>query len=159
AVLDADSTAEAIAMLREAHTDTDIGAPATGPGRRPSGPGRAGTPDDRAPAVGTDNPQPPVDQAGTGQPATPAPTPGEHGAERVRVRVLGDPAVLDAAGQPAPKLRAKSLELLVYLAVNRSGASLSDIMEAIWPEATLRRAGQRLSTCVGNLRGVIRTVA
>jgi two-component SAPR family response regulator len=77
----------------------------------------------------------------------------------VQVRILGQPAVIDATGQPAPKLRAKSLELLVYLAVNRNGASLSDIMEAIWPEATLRRAGERLSTCVANLRGVIRAVA
>src|SRR5207244_2638603 len=68
-------------------------------------------------------------------------------------------AVLDATGQPAPKLRAKSRELLVYLAVNRSGRSLSDIMEAIWPEATLSRAKERLSTCVANLRSVIRGVA
>jgi len=77
----------------------------------------------------------------------------------VSVRVLGDPAILDANGAPVRGLRAKSLELLVYLAVHRRGASLDDIMEAIWGDATPRRAGERLSTCVGNLRSVIRSVA
>jgi two-component SAPR family response regulator len=32
-------------------------------------------------------------------------------------------------------------------------------MEAIWGDATLRRASQRLSTCVANLRSVIRTLS
>jgi DNA-binding SARP family transcriptional activator len=32
-------------------------------------------------------------------------------------------------------------------------------MEALWPDATLRRAAERLSTCVANLRAVIRTAA
>jgi two-component SAPR family response regulator len=73
--------------------------------------------------------------------------------------VLGSPAILGADGTPVRGLRAKSLELLVYLAVHRKGASLDDIMEAIWGDATPRRAAERLSTCVGNLRGVIRTVA
>jgi two-component SAPR family response regulator len=88
--------------------------------------------------------------------------PGEPRAPKTRtveVRVLGKPTILDADGAPVRGLRAKSLELLVYLAVQRRGASLDDIMEAIWGDATARRASQRLSTCVANLRTVIRAVA
>jgi len=86
--------------------------------------------------------------------ATPLPKP-----RIVDVRVLGAPAILGADGTPVRGLRAKSLELLVYLAVQRRGASLDDIMEAIWGDAKPRRAGERLSTCAANLRGVIRDVA
>ncbi|MBI1758180.1 MAG: hypothetical protein HYR62_02995 [Actinobacteria bacterium] len=50
-----------------------------------------------------------------------------------------------------------SKQLLVYLVVHRNGASLDDIMEAIWGDATARRAAERLSTCVANLRHVLRT--
>jgi hypothetical protein len=41
----------------------------------------------------------------------------------VQVRVLGAPAVLDSDGSPARGLRTKSVELLVYLALYRDGAS------------------------------------
>jgi DNA-binding SARP family transcriptional activator len=76
----------------------------------------------------------------------------------VRVRILGTPAVLDIDGKRANKLREKSLELLVYLAVNRSGAPLDQIMEAIWPDVILKRATQRLSNNVTNLRNVLRAI-
>lgn len=159
AVLDTGGAAEAIAMLREAHTDPDygcVGVESTGGASAHAGgqPPHGSTPV----ATGTDAD---TDEApaASDRPEPTAGTPAESDTHRVHVRVLGHAAVLDAAGQPAPKLRAKSLELLVYLAVNRSGSSLSDIMEAIWPDATLRRAGERLSTCVANLRGVIRAVA
>jgi two-component SAPR family response regulator len=158
AVLDADSTAEAIAMLGEAHTDTNNGLASVVSTRHVSTPA-SGQPPDRQPTATEANPD--RDEETAIEPAAsdrPEMT-DEAFADRVQVRVLGHPAVIDATGQPAPKLRAKSVELLVYLAVNRSGASLSDIMEAIWPDATLRRAGERLSTCVANLRGVIRAVA
>jgi two-component SAPR family response regulator len=92
------------------------------------------------------------DPAVSDRPASPADT-------RVSVRVLGPPAILDRSGHPISGLRAKSLELLVYLAVHRRGARLTDIMEALWPDATLRRASERLSTCAANLRGVIRSAA
>jgi DNA-binding SARP family transcriptional activator len=109
----------------------------------------------------------PPEQQRPAQPASVSP-PSDDGAPAdtavpsahlVRVRVLGQPAILDGDGQPVSGLRAKSLELLVYLAVHRRGAALSDIMEALWPEASTRRAPQRLSTCAANLRGVIRRVA
>ena len=72
------------------------------------------------------------------------------------MRILGDPVILGRDGQPMRGLRGHAVELLIYLAVNRDGADLSDIMEAIWPDATRRRASERLSTNVGNLRGLLR---
>jgi DNA-binding SARP family transcriptional activator len=43
--------------------------------------------------------------------------------------------------------------------VHRNGANLSQIMEAFWPDAKVRRAAERLSTEVSNLRGHIRQAA
>lgn len=77
----------------------------------------------------------------------------------VRVQLLGEPAILDRDGNPVPGLRLHARELLVYLAVHRSGANLSDIMEAFWPNATVRRASQRLSTEAADLRRHIRQAA
>jgi DNA-binding SARP family transcriptional activator len=77
----------------------------------------------------------------------------------VRVNLLGEPAILDQDGSPVDGLRHHARELLVYLAVHRSGADLSQVMEAFWPNATVRRAGQRLSTEAANLRGRIKHAA
>jgi len=154
AVLDTAATSEILTMLREAHGDA---APPTKAGR--AAPAPAGPPSHAAPAATEDG------GGGQARPATAAATaPPDRpataaGAGVVPVRVLGSPAILGADGRPVRGLRAKSLELLVYLAVHRRGASLDDIMEAIWGDAKPRRAAERLSTCVGNLRGVIRTVA
>ncbi|WP_433221842.1 hypothetical protein ACQP00_21830 [Dactylosporangium sp. CS-047395] len=76
----------------------------------------------------------------------------------VDVHIIGEPMIRDSTGNPVRGLRAKSLELLVYLAVQRDGAALTDILTAIWPEVEPHKAGQRLSTCLSNLRGVIRSV-
>ncbi|MET7396284.1 hypothetical protein ABZS66_22660 [Dactylosporangium sp. NPDC005572] len=78
------------------------------------------------------------------------------GRVKVRIRVLREVAVLDAAGEVVGGMRGHAKELLVYLAVHRRGARLPDILEAIWPDATVTRAGQRLSTDVANLRRSIR---
>jgi len=64
--------------------------------------------------------------------------------------------VLDAAGAPIHGLRAKSVELLVLLAVRRDGAALTEILRTVWPDVAPQKAAQRLSTCLGNLRGTIR---
>src|SRR6266511_2753998 len=74
----------------------------------------------------------------------------------VKVRILGPPALIDADGSPVRGLRTKSTELLVYLAVHRDGAPQADIVAAIWPDVTPERAAQRLSTCLANLRSIIR---
>ncbi|SCL25912.1 hypothetical protein GA0070624_3201 [Micromonospora rhizosphaerae] len=74
----------------------------------------------------------------------------------VRITVIGEPAVLDATGQPIRGLRAKSMELLVFLVVRRNGAPLTEILHTVWPDVTMQKANQRLSTCLSNLRGIIR---
>jgi DNA-binding SARP family transcriptional activator len=79
-----------------------------------------------------------------------------HPRRRVRVHVLGEPAILDADGQAIRGVRAKSLELLVFLAVHRGGVAVCDILDAVWPDVPAPRANQRLSTCLSNLRSVVR---
>jgi hypothetical protein len=103
------------------------------------------------------------------RPATPAPprapvrtstepgdNPDPHPRRRVRVNVLGEPAILDADGKAIRGVRAKSLELLVFLAVHRGGVAVGDILDAVWPDVLPPRANQRLSTCLSNLRSVVR---
>lgn len=80
-------------------------------------------------------------------------------ASKVRIRLFGKVAVLDGEGQPVPGLRQNAGGLLAYLALHRKGADKNDILEAIWPDAPLRRAAERLSTEVGNLRRCIRLVS
>ncbi|GAA1883965.1 hypothetical protein [Asanoa iriomotensis] len=87
-----------------------------------------------------------------------APAPGQPPDNRVRITVIGEPAILDTAGQPIRGLRAKSMELLVFLIVRRDGAPLSEIIASVWPDVTAQKANQRLSTCLSNLRSIIRTV-
>ncbi|GAA4259984.1 hypothetical protein [Dactylosporangium darangshiense] len=106
-----------------------------------------------------------LDQADAPPPAPPATTTtGAFGAgsrppqRRVRVNVVGEPAILNAAGQPVRGLRAKSTELLVFLVVRRDGAALADILDTIWPDITRQKANQRLSTCLSNLRGILRDI-
>jgi DNA-binding SARP family transcriptional activator len=111
-----------------------------------AGPARSAQPDSRRSDVVQD------------EPPTPPADAGRHLA-RARIQVLGHVAVLDADSQPVAGMRGHALELLTYLAVHRAGAALPDIMEAIWPDATVTRAGQRLSTVVGNLRQSIRAAA
>ena len=86
-------------------------------------------------------------------------TPAVDATDKVQIRVFGKVAVLDGEGQLVPGLRQHAAGLLVYLAVHRKGADKNDILEAIWPDAPLRRAAERLSTEVGNLRRCIRLVA
>jgi two-component SAPR family response regulator len=149
AVLDTAAAIEMLDMLREAHGDIDSPARPEPP-ERPHQPAPApAEPDVVEPDTG------PVDDIAMPATATSAT------ASRlpVAVRVLGRPAVLDHDGQSSPGIRSKAIELLVYLAVNRHGADLSDIMEALYPDANLRRAGERLSTVVADLRKHIRQAA
>jgi DNA-binding SARP family transcriptional activator len=92
-------------------------------------------------------------------PATKNSQPRPARRQPVRIRLLGEPMILDRDGNPVPGLRHHARELLVYLAVHRGGADLSQIMEAFWPTATVRRASERLSTEAGDLRRRIRQAA
>jgi nucleoid-associated protein YgaU/DNA-binding SARP family transcriptional activator len=148
-VLDLTATIEMLGMLRQAHGDTD--SPTV-----PEPTGRSHTP---APATEPDV----VVEPNTGRvddiPTATTETPATASRLPVAVRVLGRPAVLTPDGKPSPGIRSKAIELLVYLAVNRHGADLSDIMEALFPDATMRRASERLSTVVADLRKHIRQAA
>ncbi|MFC4148055.1 BTAD domain-containing putative transcriptional regulator [Micromonospora mangrovi] len=73
---------------------------------------------------------------------------------QVRVRVLGTPAVIDGDPQRTP--RAKSLELLVYLAVHDGAASTDAILDDLLPDAPSSKAHGRLYTYVSGLRAVLR---
>ncbi|MGI5243329.1 BTAD domain-containing putative transcriptional regulator [Dactylosporangium sp. CA-139066] len=111
-------------------------------------------------AADTADIRPTPDRAPIPAPAAPTRPPATATPRRaVHIRLLGEPTILDRDGCPVSGLRHHARELLVYLAVHRSGADLSDIMEAFWPAATVRRAGERLSTEVGNLRRQIRHAA
>jgi two-component SAPR family response regulator len=162
-VLDTSATTDILTMLAEAHGDAeppttapnplpeDVPSPASTPRRTPAEPIPT-RPEAATMATQTDD-SPLASHAGTGATGEAA-TGG-----RVLARVLGEPAIIGSDGKPVRGLRAKSLELFVYLVVHRGGADLDDIMEAIWPDITVSRAADRLSTCVANLRNIIRSVA
>ncbi|GAA4470897.1 BTAD domain-containing putative transcriptional regulator [Phytohabitans houttuyneae] len=77
----------------------------------------------------------------------------------VRVQILGKVAIYTPAGSPVPGLRRKAGELLAFLATRRGGVSIDDVKEALWPDAPVSRAKQRLATDVANLRACLRTGA
>ncbi|MEV1321261.1 LysM peptidoglycan-binding domain-containing protein [Micromonospora arborensis] len=158
-VLDTTATTDILRMLAEAHGDTAPAttmpdpppasvAPATNPVRHGENARAASEKVNSAPQISV-----------PAQSAAP-PDPGNAVVSgRARARVLGHPTILDADGKPVRGLRAKSMELFVYLVIHRGGANLDDIMEAIWPDATVSRASERLSTCAANLRTTIRSIA
>jgi DNA-binding SARP family transcriptional activator len=74
--------------------------------------------------------------------------------KRVRIQVLGAPAVVGADPHRTP--RAKSLELLVYLAVHDGAASSEAILDDLLPDAPTSKAAGRLYTYVSGLRAVLR---
>jgi DNA-binding SARP family transcriptional activator len=180
AVLDVPTTVDLLQMLREAHTGEPT---ATGPVEEapnlfePAAPAAPGTEQEPCPSPQPTTDAHPYRDAGERaaeaepdtavQPAAAAstdtadagPQPREPAAARVRIQLLGAVTIFDHDGAPAPALRMHARQLLVYLAAHRGGAALKDIMEVIWPNATLRRAGERLQTEVGDLRGKIRQAA
>jgi DNA-binding SARP family transcriptional activator len=178
AALDVPTTLQLLAVVQEAHT----GQPAnTVPMEAPPGAdlaAPAADPSTALPVANTDDPPPSEPIALADAAAAQSPADGEaprgasaagddtSSAERrrsrrppVRIQLLGEPTILDRDGAPVQGLRHHARELLLYLTVHRSGANLSQIMEAFWPDAKVRRAGERLSTEVSNLRGRIRQAA
>ncbi|MDG4760352.1 BTAD domain-containing putative transcriptional regulator [Micromonospora sp. WMMD710] len=80
--------------------------------------------------------------------------PAEAHRSRVEVTVLGPPAILGANHPRA--LRAKSMELLVYLAVYDGAAPAETIIEDLLPDAPTSKATHRLHTYASDLRAVLR---
>ncbi|MET9303694.1 BTAD domain-containing putative transcriptional regulator [Micromonospora aurantiaca] len=78
----------------------------------------------------------------------------EQQPRRVQVSVLGPPSITDAASHPP--LRAKALEVLVYLAVHDGEATVDAILDDLLPDAPTSKAPGRLYTYVSNLRVVMR---
>jgi DNA-binding SARP family transcriptional activator/LysM repeat protein len=72
----------------------------------------------------------------------------------VQVHVLGEPEIVDA--DPRRNLRAKSLELLVYLAVRNGEAPAETILDDLLPDAPTSKAPSRLYTYVSGLRAALR---
>jgi DNA-binding SARP family transcriptional activator len=76
------------------------------------------------------------------------------GSGRARLRVLGPPRIEDITAEGRP-LRAKALELAVYLAVHPDGAATREIGEYLEPDARISQADQRVHTNASNLRHVL----
>ncbi|QOC95010.1 LysM peptidoglycan-binding domain-containing protein [Micromonospora craniellae] len=133
AILDADN--------RAPHEHTDAPMPAAG----------------EVPPTSTDDPVPASDTT-----VPPAATDSRHRREdgpgsddpqpqeRVAVRVLGDARIVDI--DTTVPLRAKSLELLVYLVVHDGDAAQDNILDDLLPDAPAAKAPHRLHTYVSALR-------
>jgi DNA-binding SARP family transcriptional activator len=126
-----------LATLREAHT----GEPTTS----------TAAPDNSAdqPAQEADTTQPVVDPAAASRRDV-----GTAAAPKVKLRVMGKPQIENIT-RPGRQLRAKALELAVYLACHPGGKATREIGEYLCPEARLREADQRVHTYASNLRHVL----
>ena len=144
AVLDVTATRDLLDTVREAQSGQ---APATS---------RA-TPTQPSPTVNE-----------TGDPAAPLPLqasrtddaaanttpPPPHTQERARLRVLGKPRIENITAE-GRALRAKALELAVFLAVHPDGTGTREIGEYLEPDARVSQADQRVHTNASNLRHVL----
>ncbi|MEU1812778.1 BTAD domain-containing putative transcriptional regulator [Micromonospora aurantiaca (nom. illeg.)] len=157
-VLDTDTTMQLLNVVKEAHTGQST--PATGPEQPQAAATRTSTKGAAASEpAGQQRPSPDKQNPdGDGNPV-PTPPPGDRRRGKVTVRVLGEPAILDPDGKPVKGVRRASYELLTYLAVHRQGADIPDIEVAMTPDATPRRARDRLSTNVANLRNRLTAAA
>jgi DNA-binding SARP family transcriptional activator len=134
-VLDHDTAIQILTTLREAQT-----------GERPTIASPA-VPATVVPlhADRTDS-KPTEQQAVTAQP--------DAATRRAQLRVLGEPRI-DNIAQPGRPLRAKALELAVFLACHPDGVTTRDIGEYLEPDARLSQADQRVHTNASNLRHVL----
>jgi DNA-binding SARP family transcriptional activator len=101
-----------------------------------------------------DTPTGPGQPCGDGQDADDGEGTDEDGPGVVAVRVLGRPAIVGA--DPGEPLRAKALELLVYLVARDGDATVDAIIEDLVPDATLSKAPHRIHTYVYALRKALR---
>ncbi|MBK6873830.1 MAG: LysM peptidoglycan-binding domain-containing protein [Kineosporiaceae bacterium] len=141
ATFDPSTAAQLLEVAREAQPDSDPCSEEP----EVEGPPRAGPISVAVPA------------AEVAAPGTEAPS--SQAGSKIRVQLFGKIAILDTAGQPIPGLRQHAGGLLAYLAIHRRGADKNDILEALWPDAPVRRAAERLATEVGNLRRCLRQAA
>jgi DNA-binding SARP family transcriptional activator len=85
----------------------------------------------------------------------PVPTPAQPtDTGKARLRVLGQPRIDDIT-RPGRPLRAKALELAVFLACHPDGMTTREIGEYLEPDARLSQSDQRVHTNASNLRHVL----
>lgn len=137
--LEADTALHILTTLREAHT-----------GEAPAADASAAPPPDVVPLhAHRTAPAPTTRQTPTTAPPADT-TPG-----KARLRLLGPPRIDDIT-QPGRPLRAKALELAVFLACHPDGVTTREIGEYLEPDARLSQADQRVHTNASNLRHVLR---
>lgn len=136
AVLEPAAAHQILITLKEAHTGeppaTASAAPVT---VVPLHASRTATTPDKKPAPTT-------------SPSADSPTAKAH------LRVLGQPRI-DNITKPGRPLRAKALELAVFLACHPDGVTTRDIGEYLEPDARISQADQRVHTNASNLRHVL----
>jgi len=106
--------------------------------------------------VGASSSDRPPAAASLAERSAPSEVVGSSGTVDPVVRVLGCPAVFGGDGKRVSGFREVAVELLVYLAVHRSGASAEAIGRDVYAGVDRRRAGERLSTDLANLRDRLR---
>ncbi|GAB3852260.1 BTAD domain-containing putative transcriptional regulator [Dactylosporangium cerinum] len=110
---------------------------------------------DQPPAAGTTEPDVDTDaDAGAAASRANGDTTGRP-IRRVAVELLGAPRVVDADTSKGT-LRAKSLELLAYLAVHDGAVHYESILDDLLPDAPARKAVHRLHTYISDLRQILR---
>ncbi|BCJ65650.1 BTAD domain-containing putative transcriptional regulator [Polymorphospora rubra] len=148
---------------RQGHNDEKATDPSpTGPDSGTYATGRALQSDEREPQQSQDgNARRIFEPAATGGRATAEAQPPDDPAGQVadveglvRVQVLGAARIVDV--DTTIPLRAKSLELLVYLAVHDGEASQEAILDDLLPEAPAAKAPHRLHTYVSALRKTLK---
>ncbi|MEU4555748.1 hypothetical protein [Micromonospora violae] len=77
---------------------------------------------------------------------------------RLRLRVLGEPALL-LDGHPVEIRRTAAVQVLVFLAAHPDGADTRQLTDAIWPGLPRRSLTGRLYTTLSDLRATIRSTA
>ena len=150
-VLEPGAARQILLTLREAHTGLP---PATATPTAPPAPipltVAAPTPTPEPPANPTTDPVAPTD---------PQHAPSEPLATgKARLRVLGSPGIDDVT-RPGKALRAKGLELAVYLACHPDGAPTRQIGEYLSPDSRIKQADQQVHTNASNLRHVLARAA
>ncbi|GAA3943185.1 LysM peptidoglycan-binding domain-containing protein [Actinoplanes auranticolor] len=143
AVLDVATTRDLLTTVREAHTGepSSVSSSTSGP---------ATSADSASATEGV----PEVLANASSSASTTIDTAAPTVTERARLRVLGSPHIEDITADGRP-LRAKALEMAVFLAVHPDGASTRDIGEYLEPDARISQADQRVHTNASNLRHVL----
>jgi DNA-binding SARP family transcriptional activator len=151
AVLEPDPAIQILLTLREAHTGE---LPAVNTPTVPVRPIPLVTHQPDQPAQDDIDEAPHGDDTGL---TSPRPASGEV-PSKARLRVLGTPGIDDVT-EPGRPLRAKALELAVFLACHPDGMGTREIGEYLEPDARISQADQRVHTNASNLRHVLARAA